>query len=155
MTDLSSRQDIEIALDLPAIDQIGFVVPDIEQAMADYAALFGPWQRMDAEVNQADFRGETRDCEIKMAFGKTGELEIELIEVVSGVSPHTEFLDSGRSGMHHIRYPVDDLEKAIEKAAAIGWYPIWSKNFEQGISFSYLEKPGDPLLIEFIHYSAG
>ena len=38
----TTAEQIREQLALPRIDQIGFVVPDIERAMASYEALFGP-----------------------------------------------------------------------------------------------------------------
>lgn len=150
MTTHTDAQSLQAQLDLAPMDQVGFVVPDIEQAMKDYGPLFGPWQQMEVDLQDADFRGENNHCYIKMAFGKSGDLEIELIEITDGVSPHTEFLEQGRSGMHHIRFPTPDLEGAIAKAQQIGYQPIWQKRFSDVMAFCYLERPGDPLLIEFI-----
>lgn len=153
--ELTDRQkDLQKQLDLPQIDQIGMVVPDIQAAMADYAPLFGPWMEMENEFD-AEYRGQQHRCKIKMAFGKTGDLEIELIEPVEGVSPHTEFLDSGRSGMHHIRYRVDDVETRMAMAREIGYEVIWYKRFSEDMAFCYMEKPGDPLMIEFLQMQGG
>ena len=43
----------------------------------------------------------------RLAFGRTGDIEMEFIQPVSGASPHTEFLAAGREGIHHVRYRVD------------------------------------------------
>ncbi|MBK8992525.1 MAG: hypothetical protein IPM40_12920 [Gammaproteobacteria bacterium] len=39
--------------DLPPCDQVGFVVRDLQAAMAMYAPLFGPFTTMDGSVEQA------------------------------------------------------------------------------------------------------
>lgn len=145
----TTQQNLQQKLDLPPIEQIGMVVTDINAAMAAYEPLFGPWTLMEVDVDDADYRGKTETCRIKMAFGYSGELEIELIELVSGNSPHREFLDRGLSGMHHIRYRVEDIDAQVEAATAIGYKPIWSKRFSADSAFCYMEKAGDPLLIEF------
>ena len=92
-------------LGLPPADQVGFVVRDLEQAMAAYGPLFGPFSTMDGSVTDARYRGRTEDAGLKIAFGRSGDLEIELIQWVSGHSPHREFIEKGREGMHHILYP--------------------------------------------------
>ena len=145
----TTAQNLQQKLNLPPIEQIGFVVPDIHAAMAAYEPLFGPWNLMEVDVEEADYRGKKETCRIKMAFGYSGELEIELIELVSGNSPHREFLDRGLSGMQHIRYRVEDMEAQVKAAAAIGYKPIWSKRFSADSAFCYMEKEGDPLVIEF------
>jgi len=137
-------------LGLPPIDQVGFVVKSIAEAEKNYGALFGPFTTMDGSVAGATFRG--RECDVKLAllFGRSGDLEIEFIEWQGGESPHSEFIESGREGIHHLRYSVEDTDGWIEKVAAIGYKPIWYKKLTAEIVFSYLEREGDPLLIEFL-----
>ena len=72
-------------LGLPAADQIGFVVKDLEESMVKYQPLFGPFHTMDASIDAADFRGKNCDAKLKLAFGKSGDLEIELIQWIEGV----------------------------------------------------------------------
>lgn len=138
------------SLGLPPIDQVGFVVKSLDEAEERYGALFGPFQRMDGSVTEATFRGRTADAGLQIMFGRSGDLEMEFIEWTSGESPHSEFIQQGREGMHHIRFRVDDTDAWIEKAAAIGYRPIWYKQFSEDIVFAYLEREGDPLLIEFL-----
>jgi catechol 2,3-dioxygenase-like lactoylglutathione lyase family enzyme len=137
-------------LGLPPIDQVGFVVKSIAETKERYGALFGPWSGMDGSVQGATFRGRVCDVKLELLFGHSGELEMEFIEWQGGQSPHSEFIESGREGMHHLRYRVDDTDAWIEKVAAIGYHPIWYKQFSEDIVFSYLEREGDPLLIEFL-----
>ncbi|MBK6552460.1 MAG: VOC family protein [Rhodocyclaceae bacterium] len=141
----------EIAnLGLPPIDQVGFVVHDLDAAIARYSPLFGPFHRIDGSVQGCDFRGRIADVELDIAFGRSGALEIELIQWRSGESPHAEFTHQGREGMHHLRFRVEDVDAWIAKARAIGYRPIWYKRFSPEITFAYLERTGDPLLIEFL-----
>lgn len=137
-------------LGLPPIDQVGFVVRSLEEAKERYGALFGPWSEMDGSVTAATYRGEEKDAKLALLFGHTGDLEIEFIEWQGGHSPHREFIEAGREGMHHLRYRVDDADAWIEKVAAIGYKPIWYKQFSADTTFAYLEREGDPLLIEFL-----
>ncbi len=137
-------------LGLPAIDQVGFVVRSIEEAKRSYGALFGPWSEFDGSVGGATYRGEVADVELAILVGHSGELEIEFIEWRSGKSPHSEFIEAGREGMHHLRYRVDDVDTWIEKLSGSGYRPIWYKRMSPEIAFAYLEREGDPLLIEFL-----
>ena len=95
---------------LPPIDQIGHVVRDLRAAMAMYAPLYGPFHTMNGSVPQATYRGRVEDVELEIAFGRSGDLEIELIEWKSGHSPHREFIERGREGIHHVRFRVEDLD---------------------------------------------
>ena len=143
------------ALGLPPIDQVGFVVRSVEDAKRRYAALFGPFSEMDGSVKEADYRGRTCDVELAIAFGRSGDLEMEFIEWRSGESPHREFIEQGREGMHHLRYRVDDTDAWIARVAPLGYRPIWYKQFTADTVFAYLEREGDPLLIEFLQMPPG
>ena len=137
-------------LGLPQIDQVGFVVRSIEEARRRYGALFGPFSQIDGSVEAADYRGRKADAELAILFGHSGDLEMEFIEWRGGESPHREFIEQGREGMHHLRYRVDDTDAWIEKLAPLGYQPIWYKAFSPDTTFAYLEREGDPLLIEFL-----
>ena len=94
-------------------------------------------------------------CELRIAYGKSGELEIELIQWVSGGSPHKEFLDAGLEGMHHLRFRIDKLDEKIAAAQQFGYQSIWETRFGEGLAVAYLERPGDPLLIELFENHNG
>lgn len=141
-------------LGLPPVDQIGLVVRDLDKAIAQYDALFGPFTLLDGRIDGAINRGQTEDLVLKVAIGHTGDMEFELIEWVEGNSPHKEFLDSGREGLHHIRFRVDDCDEAIERVKAIGYEVCWYKRMSDDIAFAYLERENDPLIIEFLEMTA-
>ncbi len=143
------------SLGLPPIDQVGFVVRSIEETKQRYGALFGPFTEMDGSVEAADYRGKTADADLAILFGHSGDLEIEFIEWRGGESPHREFIEQGREGMHHLRYRVEDADHWIEKVAQVGYKPIWYKQFSADTVFAYLEREGDPLLIEFLQMPPG
>jgi methylmalonyl-CoA/ethylmalonyl-CoA epimerase len=152
---LIMAEDIRRQLVLPDLNQVGFVVRSMEQALALYEPLFGPFSTLDPGPMNYHYRGAQEDCELRLAFGKSGDVEIELIEWVSGGCPHKEFLDAGREGMHHLRFIVDNLETQIEAAQAVGYEAIWSKRFGDGLAVAYLERLGDPLVIEFFENQRG
>ena len=131
------------------MDQVGFVVRDLNAAITQYDALFGPFEIQEYGAFEYQYRGTREPCELRIAFGRSGDIEIELIEWVSGGSPHKEFIDSGREGMHHLRFPVDNLDRMNAAAAETGYEVIWETRFGEGLAVSYLERKGDPLLIEF------
>jgi methylmalonyl-CoA/ethylmalonyl-CoA epimerase len=108
-------------LGLPPIDQVGFVVRSIEETKDRYAALFGPFTEMDGSVEAATYRGREADADLAILFGHSGELEIEFIEWRGGESPHREFIEAGREGMHHLRYRVEDADGWIEKLKPLGY----------------------------------
>ena len=145
------QETIRKQLDLPPIDQIGFVVRDLQQAITHYEPLFGPFTTMEPGPMSWTYRGrEDEISEIKVAFCKSGALEIELIEWVSGNTPHKEFLDSGREGMHHLRFTVDNLEQRVAAAELCGWHSIWQHRIGPELGAAYLEHADEALLIEIV-----
>ena len=135
---------------LPRVAQIGYVVRDLEAAIRLYDPLFGHFKTMDGSVQAARYRGRLADCRLELAFGWSGDVEIELIAWVSGDSPHREFIERGREGMHHLQFRVDDCDAWIAKLAPLGYARIWYKRWSADTIFAYLERPGDPTLIEFL-----
>ena len=141
--------DMAETMQLPPCDQVGFVVRDLESALTLYTPMFGPFKILDTGEYTWDYRGQQEPSALRIAFGSSGDLEIELIQWVAGKTPHKEFLDAGREGMHHLRFRVDSLEDAIERAQPFGYQSIWQTRFGEGLAAAYLERKGDPLLIEF------
>ncbi len=112
-------------VELPPIDQVGYVVRDLEATLARYANLFGPFTRMDSPLAGVLYRGRPTDVHLELAFGSLGNVEIEFIAVRSGASPHSEFLDAGCEGIHHIRYRVPDCDATLAALRGEGFEPIW------------------------------
>jgi catechol 2,3-dioxygenase-like lactoylglutathione lyase family enzyme len=143
-------------VNLGAIDQVGFVVPDLDAACARYEPLFGPWKRAESPLRGVSYRGVPTDVHLRLAFGHAGGLEMEFISVVSGASPHSEFLAAGREGIHHVRYPVKDLAATVAGLEAEGFVSIWSHAIgpykwaycehrsRDGVLIELLEAPGRP-----------
>jgi catechol 2,3-dioxygenase-like lactoylglutathione lyase family enzyme len=141
-------EDIRQQLDLPDLNQVGFVVRDLEKALELYEPLFGPFSRMDPGPMMYNYRGQQEECDMRLAFGKSGDVEIELIEWVSGGCPHKEFLDAGHEGMQHLRFIVEDLDAKVAEAEGLGYEAIWGTRYAEGLAVAYLERAGDPLVIE-------
>lgn len=142
-------------LGLPPIAQLGHVVRDLEASMALYEPLYGPFTTMDGSVQGATYRGRIADVRLAIAFGRSGNLEIELIQWQGGDSPHREFIERGREGIHHVQFRVEDCDAWIARTKPLGFEVIWYKRFSADITFAYLERPGDPTFIEFLQMPPG
>ena len=136
---------------LPHIDQIGFVVFDLKASVRNYEPLFGEFDIWEPTIiKAADYRGKLADCTLLIATAHTGELEIELIQALDGYSPHLEATERGRFGMHHLRYRINDIQVYIDAAKSCDYEVIWYKDWDETTKFAYLERPEDPLIIEFL-----
>jgi len=136
-------------LGLSQVVQVGFVFQSLDAVLPHYESLFGKFTVLPSDpIQGAAFRGRVGDYAIKIAIGYSGSLEIELIEWLSGDTPHREFLERGRSGMHHLSFRVKNTENVIERAKRRGYDAIWYHRMTPEIAYAYLERPGDPLLLE-------
>ncbi len=135
-------------LDLGPMDQLGFVFRDMEAAIARYTPVFGPFELQDYPSYDYWYRGNLEPCQLGIAYARSGPLQIEFIQWQSGGSPHKEFIDAGREGMHHVRFRVPALEPKVAEAEVQGYRAIWHTRFGEGLAVAYLEREGDPLLIE-------
>ena len=135
-------QNIAQTLGLPPIDQVAYLVHDMEKALQTFEPLFGPFQRMESALEGTLYRGRKADMTLDIAFGKSGELEIELIAVKSGEGPHREVLESRGEGVHHIRFRVDAIEGPRQQLEGLGFEAIWQHEMpEIGVAWAYFEGP--------------
>jgi len=127
---------------LPPVEQIGIVVRDLDRAMEYYTSTFGwgPFEVHIADLNGVLYRGQLSDCKLKLAMTRSGPIEIELIQVLEGETPHTEFLRERGEGLHHLRFRIPDLDTILAEWAKLGIRPIWSKSYpEFGVAFAYMD----------------
>ena len=137
------------------IRQVGYVVRDLDRAMADWLALgVGPWFVVREYTQQVIYRGKASEVTISIALANSGDLQVELIQQ-HGDTPSifTEFLGSGREGFHQFAWWVTDFDAAVASAEAAGWPVVWCGG-ESGETdnpetrFAYVESPaGGPATI--------
>ena len=100
---------------LPPVEQIGIVVDNVDEAVEHFTALFGwgPFRIREVDVQGFTFRNRPGHCRLKMAFARSGPIEIELIQVLEGETPHSEFLRQKGEGLHHLRFRVDNYDELL------------------------------------------
>ena len=134
MNDLAS-------LDLGPIDQVAYVVSDMDAALPRYAALYGPFQVADSPLSDCTIRGRTADCRLKLAVNRSGPVEVELIEVLEGETTHSEYLAAHGEGLHHVRFRVATLDEKLAELTAAGYETVMYKRFAPGLAFADVETP--------------
>jgi catechol 2,3-dioxygenase-like lactoylglutathione lyase family enzyme len=133
--------DVAGRFGLGPIDQISFAVDDLDEAVPRYAALFGgDFEVMDVEMSDIFVRGQPASVRIRLGFGKTGPIEVELVQVVEGEYPIKDFLAEHGEGFHHVRFPVPDL-KATQAAMEADGYTVTLEGASGELLFAYLESP--------------
>ena len=76
-----------------------------------------------------------------VAFFKTGETKIELLEADNANSPIAKFIDKRGEGMHHIAFEVENIEAEMKRLSALGFELLSEKP----------KKGADNKLICFLH----
>lgn len=128
-------------LGLGPIDQVSYVVNDLDVSLPHYEALFGPFERGVAVLRDCTIRGARADCTLAVAVNRSGPLEIELIQVLEGETPHSEHLRAHGEGLHHVRYRTGDLDAKLGELRDAGFEVVLEKRFGPTVAFAYLETP--------------
>ena len=95
--------------------QIAYFVPDVRAAALEHHRTYGsgPFYVADhVQLPLCDFRGQPAKWDISSAFGQWGDIQIEFMQQddTSASIFHDVFpAGSGRYGLHHLAYIVDDL----------------------------------------------
>jgi catechol 2,3-dioxygenase-like lactoylglutathione lyase family enzyme len=128
------------------ITQVCWVVDDIEAAEEFHREQLGTaaWTRMpDVRFGPEDatYRGEPADFTAHVSLGYAGDLQLELIQPVTGRSIYTEFLSgTPRGGLHHVCFETDDLAAAVARAERAGLEVVMQGTMGGGLmSFAYVD----------------
>ena len=126
---------------LPPVQQVSIVVEDMGRAIEYYTSTFGigPFRVIDIDLEGVLQRGKPTSTKIKVAFAKSGPLQVELIQPVEGKNIYTEFLENKGEGLHHLGFRVDDLDAMLAELAKEGIEPVFYKAYpDAGAAFAYL-----------------
>ena len=140
---MRSPTDLAKTLDLGPVDQISYAVENLEHSLPRYEALFGRFRVSEASLKDVTYRGKQIDCRLRLAITQSGPIEIELIEVLEGETPHTEHLRTHGEGLHHVRFRAEHLDPKLAALAAAGFETIFYKRFGPTVAFAYAEAPAE------------
>jgi catechol 2,3-dioxygenase-like lactoylglutathione lyase family enzyme len=131
------------------IRQIGYVVTDLDKALAGWVELgVGPWFVMRGLPQRVTYRGEPCEITLSLALANSGDMQIEVIQQQDETpSIFTEFLTAGREGFHQLAYWTVDFEATMRAVGEAGWPVVWSGGEDVGTRFAYVEPPNSPATI--------
>jgi methylmalonyl-CoA/ethylmalonyl-CoA epimerase len=158
--DAESTREVAASLGLGPLDQIAFAVDNIDAVLPAYRAMFGAFTVQTATFSNGDdvtYRGAPAHATLKVALGRSGDVEIELIQVVEGEAPTLEHVRRHGDGVHHIRFPVADLIGREADLHAAGFETVFHGCRPSGLKFAYLESPKafGHTLFELIEFAPG
>jgi methylmalonyl-CoA/ethylmalonyl-CoA epimerase len=116
------------------LHQVAFVVRDLEAAQKFFNDKMGiprfcVLENFSEQITEKMFRGRSAEQTFKLAMAYWGNVQVELIQHVSGETCYQEFLDRRGEGLHHLgffRYERDQYEKAAEELARSGYAQLMS-----------------------------
>jgi len=105
--------------------QIGIVVPDIRKGMAFFKDKLGVPEFLfieKPELQDETYLGKPAPLRLHLAFGWAGDMQVELIQPIAGVSTYSKFLDhSPQGGLHHYGIEIPDYTKGVKEMEAAGF----------------------------------
>lgn len=137
---------------LGPISHIGIVVEDCEKAAAWWQRVFGigPFSTdiyvLD-ESTKFRFKGKPAEARMKASIAYSGKVFVELVEVLEGESPHTEFLREHGEGLQHVAFSVENIGSVVAKLASEGLEPILEYEFET-------EQAGRPFRVQEVYLNS-
>jgi methylmalonyl-CoA/ethylmalonyl-CoA epimerase len=139
---MTASQTSAVAQDfkLGKMNQVAFIVRNMDQALPAYEALFGKFHVMPLPPMPAKFRGKDISIQLKVAYAKAGSLEIEVIEASGDTGPYGEHLERHGEGLHHLQYKVANLQDTLQAMEAAGYVNVFSGS-SSVLRFAYVEAP--------------
>jgi catechol 2,3-dioxygenase-like lactoylglutathione lyase family enzyme len=133
--------DVATRFDLGPIDQVSFAINDLDAALPRYTALFGDFvvRTVRLTPDRVRYRGRPMSATLALGFARSGDVEIELVQVLEGDAPSLEHLRDHGEGLHHVRFRVADIEERKRALVDAGYGIVVEGTTERGSSFAYLE----------------
>ncbi|MHB1131461.1 MAG: VOC family protein [Chloroflexota bacterium] len=137
----------EPKLRIQAINQIGFVVQDLDKAMAAYWNDFGigPWMVYTYGppfVKDTTYKGQPATHHMRIALAHVGDLMFELIQHLDGETVYKDFVEKSGDGVQHLGIFVPKLAAAMAEAEAAG-FKVLQSGGKQGVKgdggYAYLD----------------
>jgi catechol 2,3-dioxygenase-like lactoylglutathione lyase family enzyme len=129
--------------------QIAWVTRDLDITESALTALMGArrWVRMPAVhfgPQACTYRGGPADFVADISLSYAGDMQLELIAPVSGMSIYTDFLDAVGPGLHHVCVEAPDnvaFERALADAERHGAPVVQDGVMAGGMRFAYVSAP--------------
>jgi hypothetical protein len=101
------------------IVKLGIVVRDVEKSAKKYWQVFGlgPWTLADRQAPGIVLHDRILDhtpFSVRSGIANIGDLQIELLQPLSGQSSYAEFLGKYGNGIHHLSFGyVEDADEMV------------------------------------------
>ena len=103
--------------------QLAYLVEDLDSAIAQWMSLgVGPFfVSRDANYKDQLYKGQPVSCRFSLALAYTGELQVELIQLLDDQpSSFSAFKDAHGYGLHHLGVLTKDIDGDLAKLEGLG-----------------------------------
>ena len=125
------------------VRQVGYVVPDIEQAMKYWSEVLGvgPWfYAPQVPVVNFKYRGEISAPITSVALANSGPLQIELIQQRNTApTMYQDFVKTSTMGLQHLAYWTTTYDADLARLQAQGFVVAMSGEVGSNGRFCYFE----------------
>jgi methylmalonyl-CoA/ethylmalonyl-CoA epimerase len=122
--------------------QVGIVVPDIHKGMTFFKDKLGVPEFLfieKPELQDETYLGKPAPLRFHLAFGWAGDMQIELIQPIGGISTYSKFLDHNpQGGMHHYGIEVANYGAGVKEMEAGGFSLVQSGRHNE-TRFAYFD----------------
>ncbi|MET0169726.1 MAG: VOC family protein [Aliihoeflea sp.] len=133
---------------LGPIRQLGFVVPDIEQAMDHWTRVIGVgpfYYNPRVPIEDYTYAGQRYEPHNSVALANAGYIQVELIQCRNDVpSMYKDFVDAGNWGLQHTAYWTQDYDRDLANMEAEGFTVKMSGKVGADGRFAYFDKETHP-----------
>jgi len=128
--------------------QVGILVKDVEETARKLEKLIGigPFQILEPEYRDLTFHGRPGRFKIRIALAKAGQIQIELMQPLSGETIYDEYARRKGYGLHHLAIRAENMEQSVGDMKAKGFNVIQSGN-RPGTKWAYLDTEGQTGII--------
>ena len=123
-TILLTKGKTKMTTALGTVRQVACVVDDMEQALNYWIDVMnaGPFFLFEhAEKENQRYRGGASNVDVSLAAGNSGDVQIELIYCENNEpSVYKEFLDAGRTGVHHLGLMPENCQETYDRYVSLG-----------------------------------
>ena len=134
------------------LTQVGVVVRDVGKVVDRLSSLgIGPFESKALPPDRKEwFRGKPMDADFNIQAARIGDVELELIQPISGESPHKEFLETKGEGIQHVMFAVDDFNKEVAHLTEEGAEVLLRAKFPGGGGVAYLDLGVGGIIVELV-----
>ena len=124
--------------------QLGFVVTSIDDFAPVLQERYGvPRFHLFPDITFAEvvYGGTPQPCSVHVAIGYCGDTQIEIVQPVSGVGVHADFIAAGKSGLHHVGFLAANFDAEVSRMSQLDGPPVQQGviGTDRGIQFAYFD----------------